>query len=143
MPRTSLILLYAGAGILFACSAYLTYHKDWKESKWLYPIGITLSVGISVCWWTIAKTLESKNQTYVASVMWDAMISTIFIAIPYFFFQLRPSWRMWLGAGLIVLGCFILKTSCEEEKTDANAQSKAIETGEVPPAPVDPKENQA
>jgi drug/metabolite transporter (DMT)-like permease len=137
MPRFSVILLFAGAAIAYAVSAYITYHKWWKDSSWLYPTGIMISVIMSVIWYTLVRIIRDDHDLYIASNIWDALITLVFTIIPIIFFHIRPDWKTWAGITMIIMGTLVLKLTHKTEKEAQNTQATAVESGESPPAPAD------
>ncbi len=74
-----------------------------------YTAGIVLGAGLNCLWLTIARNVPlARVVTY--GVMWDAMLTLIYVVTPILIWSQPSSFRLWAGVSLIIAGMVIAKT---------------------------------
>lgn len=95
--------------VVFSVYTYIMYNQSFKESVYLYPVGILLGIGISVCWLSLVRYSDSKETLFLYSIIWDVIVAATALFIPILFYHVKFSPLSWVGIGLIVVGVVVLE----------------------------------
>jgi uncharacterized membrane protein len=96
------------AGLLYAAGCWLTYSEESKKAWWYLPFGIFLGALINVIWFIAAK-MHTSHHMYRFTLIWDAMLMSIYYMMPLIFFGVKMDRWTLLGLSLIVTGAVIIK----------------------------------
>jgi hypothetical protein len=104
-------LTFILAFVLYAASAYLSYHKEWKSSNFYFPLGIFVGLLITTLWFWLVKNMDDKNEIYFYSLVWDAIMIGVFYIVPIIVYGVNINKIGLIGLFLIICGLIIFKTS--------------------------------
>ena len=105
-----LIICYSLAAVIYALYAYLNY-SPVKDEWWYFPVGMLLSMVGNLVWMIITKIPSTNTVLFFRGVVWDAILTVVFIVIPFCFFEIRLSMLGVIGLVISLIGIFILKIS--------------------------------
>ena len=97
--------------LLYGLYCYIGYLKDFKQSNWFIPLSLSIVIIGNLFWIYYLKFL-SKGHTDIlmSGIIWDALITIAYIAVPFYFFNIQMSFMSKIGLVLCILGLIIMKT---------------------------------
>ncbi|RYZ93045.1 MAG: hypothetical protein EOP06_02300 [Proteobacteria bacterium] len=96
------------ANTSFAIYASLAYTK-WKDTNWFIFAAVVDSFLLQLVWIWAVRTMKDKHQLFVYGQIWDVLIAVVGFCVP-FIFGVRLGWQSSLGAVMILVGLFVLKS---------------------------------
>jgi multidrug transporter EmrE-like cation transporter len=96
-------------GLLYVCSAYLSYNEEWRRTDWFWPVSVVLGLVISSVWFAMVKYLDDKQRIYVYSLCWDSLMCGTFYLVPLIFFGVKLDRWSVLGLILMIAGVMLIK----------------------------------
>lgn len=106
-----ILFAFLGGVLGYALIASLPFTKLAVYHTWLfYTVGIVVGAGLNCLWLTVARTVV-KNEVILYGVLWDAMLTLVYVLIPVLFWGQQASWKVWAGVALIFSGMLLAKLS--------------------------------
>lgn len=98
-------LLLLPAAVTFAIGAYATYWRP--NAAWFTGVYLATCVLSGVCWCRAVPLLD-RQQVFVFSLCWDALMVIAFYVVPAALLGgVRPG--LLLGCGVVLLGFLLIK----------------------------------
>jgi multidrug transporter EmrE-like cation transporter len=95
--------------IMYSVLAYASYDETIKASNYYYLLGLAVAIVANFSWLTVAKYTTENDKIMILGSIWDSIILFTFLAIPYFYFNVRLATKDYIGVGLIVIGILVVK----------------------------------
>ena len=100
---------FIGGALLYVISTAICYITPIKNSPYFFPIGLTAGFLANLLWLSLAKQSFDKDQTLQLGILWDAMLTLIYVLVPVLMFGARLSGWQLAGSILILLGVGVAK----------------------------------
>lgn len=102
------LLLVLGC-LPYMLMAYITYDDTRRNSNYCIPIA-AMSGTVSALLWAMAiRCIDDNHGIYVYDLIWDAMLTLIFILVPIVWFGVRFNKVEVIGITLVGIGLLVLK----------------------------------
>ena len=107
------VFIISFASLLYASLCYCSYSQI-KDTPWIWLIGFTISGAEGVLWFWLVRCMPNKESTLIISLVWDVLMTSVFIIVPILMFHVRLDWKTSIGFAFCVVGLIILKCASGE-----------------------------
>lgn len=102
-------LSFFAVSVLHAAAASASYHEGFKASSWFIPFGVFTSGLANFVWYMVLKKTQGPQNIYLMGVIWDVVITVVYLLIPIAFFNLTFSPKQAVGIVLALTGIYMIK----------------------------------
>jgi len=93
--------------VAYSSSAVLSY--SFKDVRGFYLIGCILGIVANLGWLSIARTTHNPSTLLMKGLYWDAMITAIYVLVPFMVATVKLTPYQIVGGLLILTGIFLTK----------------------------------
>jgi|SRR5690606_1668 len=105
-----MIYLYFILGFfIYTFSVIISYSDDFKSAWYYLPMGAALGAAATVLWLLIAKSSKGPSEIMINGLLWDSVILSCYLIIPWFFHSISLTGLQKAGIVLVVLGLGMTK----------------------------------
>lgn len=102
------ILLLLGC-LPYFVMAYVMYDDTRRNSNYCIPIAAVSGVMSATLWAVAARYIDNNHRIYVYDLIWDTMITMIFILVPVIWFGVKFNKTEMIGIVVTGIGLLLLK----------------------------------
>ena len=102
---------YITAAMLYLVIMMLTFLDTARSSNYYIPASTACNIVACLLWYTLAKSLPSKEAVLLNSAYWDMMIMFIGYILPMAIFGFRLTTLQIAGMAVIFVGFCMIKFS--------------------------------
>lgn len=96
--------------VLYGLYCYLGYIDSIKELSWFVPICLLIVLVGNDLWLFYVKTISDTSTIFISGIIWDALLTSSFVLVPYIFFNVKLGRTSLLGLLICIVGLALLKT---------------------------------